>query len=184
MRWEIRIAGLGGQGAITVGHILGRAAVLYDGKEAVVTEGYSPYVIGGWSRADIIVSDDSIDFPLISKLDVLVTMYQDGLEQNLKLVKPDGVVLAEEKLVDTTRIREKKVVSIPAASAAESLGRKILTNVVLLGSLAAVSRAVSMDSLTKAVSDRFPKAAELNTKALQCGFDLATKVTREVDFVI
>jgi len=55
MKFEARITGLGGQGAITAGHIFGSAAALHEGKEVVVTEGYSPYVTGGWSRADVVI---------------------------------------------------------------------------------------------------------------------------------
>ncbi|MDV3277003.1 MAG: 2-oxoacid:acceptor oxidoreductase family protein [Nitrososphaerales archaeon] len=173
MKWEFRITGLGGQGAITIGHILGRAAVLYDNKEAVVTEGYSPYITGGWSRADVIVSDDQIDYPYVSKLDILVAMYQEGLDLNVKLLKPDSTVLVEKRLVDTAKVKnERKVIGVPATELAERLGRKILANVVLLGALAANSNAVTMDSLRKAVADRFPKATELNLKALEAGFDI------------
>jgi len=179
MRWEVRITGLGGQGAITIGHIIGRAAVLYDNKEAVVTEGYSPYVTGGWSRADVIVSNEPIDYPYVSRLDFLVTMYQEGLDLNVKLVKPDGIILTEKKLVDAATARkERRVVEVPAAELAEKLGRKILMNVVLLGALAAGTGAVSVESLKRAVAERFPRAAEVNMKALEAGMDAFQSVGR------
>lgn len=182
MRWEFRFTGLGGQGAITIGNILGRAAVLYGNREAVVTEGYSPYVTGGWSRADVIVSDDPIDFPLVTKLDVLVTMYQDGFNLNQKMIKSDGAVLAEEQLVNFRESVRKdlKLLGVPAISTAESLGRKIVANVVMLGSVPAVCDAVSIDALRKAAADRFPKAAELNLKALGAGFELGSKLAKRV----
>lgn len=172
MRREFRITGLGGQGAITIGHIMGRAAVIFDGKEAVVTEGYSPYVTGGWSRADVIVSDEPVDYPYVSKLDALVTMYQEGLDLNVKMVRPDGFVLVEKRLVNSAGVRnERRVIEVPALDLAEKLGRKILMNVVLLGALAASSGVVSFASLKKAVADRFPRAAELNSKALDVGLE-------------
>ena len=176
MKFEVRITGLGGQGAITAGHVFGTAASLHEGKEVVVTEGYSPYVTGGWSRADVVVSDEPIDYPLVSKLDALVTMYQDGLDLNLKMVKPTGVVLAEERLVDISRVAtDRRVFPIPAAATAESLGRKVLTNIVMLGSMVAMATPHSLEPLKKAVAVRFPKAAELNVKALEAGADLAAK---------
>ena len=177
MRWEFRFTGLGGQGAITLGNILGRAAVLYGGREAVVTEGYSPYVTGGWSRADVIVSDDSIDYPLVTKLDALMTMYQDGLNLNLKMVKNGGTVIAERQLVNFQEVNRSdlKLLEIPGISTAESLGNKIVANVVILGAVPAVCKAVEIEAVKKATADRFPKAAELNMRALDKGFDLATK---------
>ena len=176
MKFEARITGLGGQGAITAGHIFGSAASLHEGKEVVVTEGYSPYVTGGWSRADVVISDEPIDYPLVSKLDALITMYQEGLDTNMKLVKPTGVVLVEKRLVDLSKVRgDHRVFAIPAAAAAESLGRKVLMNIVLLGSMAALASPHSLEPLKKAVAERFPKAAELNVKALNAGIELATE---------
>ena len=177
MTVSVRIAGLGGQGAITAGHLLGTAADLYDHKEAVVTEGYSPYITGGWSRADVVVSEEPIDYPMVNKLDALVTMYQDGLDSNLKLLKKDCTILTEKKLVDVSRVSGRNVVQVPAIDAAESLGRKILANIVLLGSLSAVFPVVTTESLKTAVSKRFPKAAQLNIKALDTGYLLAKQIS-------
>ena len=176
MKFEARITGIGGQGAITAGHVFGTAAALHEGKEVVVTEGYSPYVTGGWSRADVVVSDEPIDYPLVSRLDALVTMYQDGLDLNLKMVKPSGVILAEQRLVDLSKVvGDRRVFPIPAADTAEALGRKVLTNIVMLGSMVALASPHSMEPLKKAVTERFPKAAELNVRALDAGADLAAK---------
>ena len=176
MKFEARITGLGGQGAITAGHVFGTAAALHEGKEVVVTEGYSPYVTGGWSRADIVVSDEPIDYPLVSKLDTLVTMYQEGLDLNMKMVKPNGVILVEQKLVDSSKVAgDGRVFPIPAAEAAEGLGKKVVTNIVKLGSMVALASPQSLEPLKKALAERFPRAAELNIKALNTGVDLATK---------
>ena len=177
MKFEARITGLGGQGAITAGHVFGTAASLHEGKEVVVTEGYSPYVTGGWSRADIVVSDEPIDYPLVSRLDALVTMYQDGLDLNLKMVKPSGVIVAEERLVNLSKVvGDTRVFPIPALATAEGLGKKVLMNIVMLGAMTALASPHSLEPLKKAVVDRFPRAADLNIKALTTGAELATKV--------
>ena len=176
MKFEARITGLGGQGAITAGHIFGNAAALREGKEVVVTEGYSPYVTGGWSRADIVVSDEPIDYPLVSKLDALVTMYQEGLDLNLKMVKPGGVVVAEKRLVDLSKVvGDRRVFPVPAAEAAENLGKKMVMNIVMLGAMVALASPQSLEPLKAAVVERFPRAAELNVKALSVGAELASK---------
>lgn len=181
MRWEFRFTGIGGQGAITIGNVLGRAAVVYGGREALVTEGYSPYVTGGWSRADVVISDDPIDYPLVSRLDVLLTMYQEGLDLNLRMVKNGGTVIAENQLVSFRGVarKELRLVGVPAISTAESLGKKIIANVVMLGAVPAVCNAVQLDAIKKAAADRFPRAVELNMKALDRGFELASKLVEE-----
>ncbi len=174
VRKEIRVTGIGGQGAITVGHILGRAAAIFDGKEVAMTEGYSPYITGGWSRADVVISDEAIDYPMVTKLDSLLTMYQDGLDLNAKMVKAGGTILVEKQLVDPTRAKsEGRILAIPAMKEAAALGKKVVTNIVMLGALAEVTPAVSRESLESALKERFPKAAELNVKALNSGSRLA-----------
>lgn len=181
MRTEIRIAGTGGQGAITVGQILGAAAALHDGKEAVVSEGYSPSITGGWSRADVVVSDEPIDYPLVTRLDALVAMYQGGLESNAKLVKPSGVVVVESQLVDATKVKfDGARFPVPAVAQAQSFGKKVLTNIVLLGALLELTSVVSRDSVEKTLVERFPAFAELNIKALNSGYQLGkAAATRE-----
>ncbi|HYC12153.1 MAG TPA: 2-oxoacid:acceptor oxidoreductase family protein [Nitrososphaerales archaeon] len=174
MRTEIRIAGTGGQGAITVGQILGTAAALHDKKDAVVTEGYSPSITGGWSRADVVISDEPIDYPLVTRLDALVAMYQGGLDLNAKIVKPSAAVVVESQLVDATRAKtEGEAFPIPAAAQAQTLGKKVLTNIILLGALLELTPVVSRDSVESTLAGRFPAFAELNIKALNCGFELA-----------
>jgi 2-oxoglutarate ferredoxin oxidoreductase subunit gamma len=176
MKFEARITGIGGQGAITAGHVFGTAAALHEGKQVVVTEGYSPYVTGGWSRADVVVSDEPIDYPLVSRLDALLTMYQEGLDLNVKMVKPTGVIVAEKRFVDLSRMAgDRRVFAIPAAGAAEGLGKKVLMNIVMLGSMVALASPRSLEPVKKAVTARFPKAAELNVRALDAGAELAVQ---------
>lgn len=185
MKFEARITGIGGQGAITAGHLFGTAAALHEGKQVVVTEGYSPYVTGGWSRADVVVSDEPIDYPLVSKLDALVTMYQEGLDANMKIVKPTGVVLAERRFVNLAGMKgDNRILAIPAAATAESLGKKVLMNIVMLGSMVAIASPHTLEPLKKAVAERFPKAAELNVRALDMGVELATAAKRGVEELV
>jgi 2-oxoglutarate ferredoxin oxidoreductase subunit gamma len=176
MRFEIRVTGSGGQGAITVGHILGSAAALYDGREVVVTEGYSPYITGGWSRADIVISEELIDYPLVSKLDALVAMNQEGLELNAALVKPSGLIVVESQLVDVSKMKaDRRTLSVPATAQATALGRKVLANIVMLGAFVGATSVVSKEAVEKTLAERFPKHVELNLKALNSGSGLARR---------
>jgi len=97
------------------------------------------------------------------------------------MVKPNGVILVEGRLVDTSHDRSgKRILSLPAMATAEGLGRKVLMNVVLLGSLVATTPVVSVESVQRAVTEEFPKFSELNLRALNAGFDLAKNFDHEV----
>jgi 2-oxoglutarate ferredoxin oxidoreductase subunit gamma len=172
-RKEIRIQGFGGQGIITAGHLIGEAASLHDRKHAVMTEDYSPYVTGGWSRADIIVSDEDVDYPLISSPDLLVAMSQDALDNNLRKIKDGADIIVEKGMVNTGAVTGHRIFSVPALSVAEELGKKVVANIVLLGFLTAKTGVVSHEAMQDAIVKRYPKAAELNKRAFQRGCELA-----------
>ncbi len=148
-----------------------------------MTEKYSPYVTGGWSTGDLIISDEPVDYPLVSNLDVLVAMYQEGLETNLKMLKPNAIAISESRLVSVSgenRPDARRIFSVPAAAVADELGKKVLTNIVMLGALEAIAPPVQIDSLKKALLDRFPKAGELNVRAVDAGYELGLKAASEL----
>ncbi|MHA2407813.1 MAG: 2-oxoacid:acceptor oxidoreductase family protein [Candidatus Ranarchaeia archaeon] len=80
-RTEIRFAGTGGQGMISVAIILGEAISLYDWKHAVQTQSYGPESRGTAARADVVVSENRIDYPKVSNPDILVIMSQGAWEK-------------------------------------------------------------------------------------------------------
>ncbi len=81
MRREIRFAGFGGQGIILAGLISGKAAALYDGKEAIVTQSYGPEARGGACSAELVVDDQPIDYPMLSSPVALVVMSQEAAQK-------------------------------------------------------------------------------------------------------
>ena len=123
-RQEIRLHGMGGQGIITAGHLIGEAVSLHERREAVMTEDYSPYVTGGWSRADLVISDEPIDYPLVSKPDILIAMSQDGLDDNWKTTNQDCTIIVESGFVNTEAVKDRKLFAVPALSIAEELGKE------------------------------------------------------------
>ncbi len=173
-RREIRLQGLGGQGIISAGHLIGEAASLHEHKEAVMTEDYSPYITGGWSRADIVISNESIDYPLVSKPDILIAMSQDGFDDNWKSTKRNATVIVEKGLVKIASSKGRKIFAVPALNTAEELGKKVVANIVMLGFLSAKSGVVSRAALETAILNRYAKAADLNRRAFQRGVDLAS----------
>ena len=79
-RYEIRLAGSGGQGLILAGVILAEAAGIYDGKFVCQTQSYGPEARGGASKAEVVISDEEIDYPKAIRPDVLLAMNQKSLE--------------------------------------------------------------------------------------------------------
>jgi 2-oxoglutarate ferredoxin oxidoreductase subunit gamma len=182
-RCEIRIHGLGGQGIISAGRLIGEAASIRERREAVMTEDYSPYITGGWSRADLVISDEPIDYPLVTRPNILVAMSQDGFDDNWKSTQPDATIIVEKGMVNTCSVQDRKLFSVPALSIAEELGKRVVANIVILGFLAAKTRVVSIESLQAAILARYAKAADLNRRAFQRGVELSSQTAQVLELV-
>jgi len=171
---EIRVGGLGGQGVILCGSIIGKAAAIYGGKHATLIQAFGPEARGSACSAQVMVSDDMIGYPYVKSPDILVLMSQDAFTQFLPALKPGGMVLYENELVDPAGKLPAgvKAVGVPATRFAEELGRRLVLNIVMVGFFAGVTGLVPIDAVEKAVKDSVPKGTEeLNMKALRKGYD-------------
>ena len=93
-RIETRISGLGGQGVVLAGQILGRAAV-YDGKKVVQTQSYGAEARGSAAKSEVIISDERISFPMVRECDILVVLSQEALNRNIDSLKRGAILLAD-----------------------------------------------------------------------------------------
>jgi 2-oxoglutarate ferredoxin oxidoreductase subunit gamma len=96
---DLTIAGVGGQGSILAGVILGSAAVTYDNKYATQTQAYSSELRGGFAAAWVIVSNAPIEFPRVTHPDILVAQAQDSINRFAEVVKPDGILIVDSDMV-------------------------------------------------------------------------------------
>ncbi len=170
---QIRFGGYGGQGIVLAGTLLGRAATLYDGKEAVFTQAYGPEARGGASRADVIIADHPIDYPYVIEPDVLVVLFQEAYASFAGQLRPEGELIVEEDLVRLDDI-SRPVSLCPATRIAESLGNRIVMNVVVLGFLVGRTAAVSREAAEQAIRTTVkPRAVDLNLRAFEAGLECA-----------
>jgi 2-oxoglutarate ferredoxin oxidoreductase subunit gamma len=171
-RSEVRLGGFGGQGIVLAGFILGKAAAIYEKKEAVQTQSYGPEARGGACHADVVISDEDINYPMGTVPDVLVLMSQDAYNQYGNKIAGDTILIVDEDLVDVSTFSKKnRIFKAPATKIAEELGKRIVANIVMLGFLTAVWDVVSHDAMKKSILDSVPKGTEeLNIEAFEKGF--------------
>ncbi len=173
MRSEIKIAGFGGQGVILSGLILAVAAGIHEGKEVAQTQSYGPESRGGACRAEVVISDDEIDYIKPIDPDVLVAMSQPALDRYITEINPKkAAVLIDSSLVSAVPEGVSYLYRIPVTDIAEfRLGRKVVANIIMLGALCAITRIVDYDALSTAVRETVPKkTVELNLAALEEGY--------------
>lgn len=172
---EVKIGGLGGQGIILSGIIIGKAATIYDQKYATMIQSFGPEARGSACSAQLIISDSPILYPYVVKPHILMVMSQDAFNKFYKEMQPDGILLLESDLVEPEGVnRETKVFSIPATRIAEELGRRLVVNIVMVGFFAGKINLISKEALRKAVIDSVPPGTEeLNLKAFDKGYEYA-----------
>ena len=148
---EIRVGGLGGQGVILCGSIIGKAAAIHGGKQATLIQAFGPEARGSSCSAQVMVSDEPIGYPYVKHPDILVLMSQDAFTQFMPQLKPGGLVLFESELVNPEAIPAGvRCLGVPATRFAEELGRRLVLNIVMVGFFAGVTGLVPLQAVEKA----------------------------------
>lgn len=172
-RTEILIGGVGGQGVILAGILLGTAATLFENKKAVQTQAYSSEQRGGMARAEVILSEESVTDPQVRRPDILIALAQDAVNRHLKKIKPSGLLVMDSDMVKEVSPGDFQTLEIPATSLAENeLGSIVVANLILLGGLIKKTGLLSVGAMEKAIESNVPpKAKELNLKAFRRGLE-------------
>lgn len=172
-QFELRLSGSGGQGLITAGIILAEAAIL-DQKNAIQTQSYGPEARGGASKAEVIISNDVIDFPKVTIPNMSFSLTQLATDKYATDIDPNGIIIIDESINLSSDIKVSEVYKLPILQTArQEVGKEIVANIVALGVIVGISKVVTKDSLVKAVMNRIPKGTEeLNRLALEKGFEL------------
>lgn len=174
VRAEIRIAGTGGMGVVLAGVILGHAAAVYGGLEAVQSQSYGSEARGTAAKSEIIISDQPIKYPKVRESDYFVVMSQKALDMYLKDAKKGSVVIVDPDLVKAEKVKEGyEVVEVQAMKTADELGLRLVSNMVMLGALVKKSGLFPLKTLEKAVADLISsKALQIDIDAIKAGANL------------
>src|SRR5215831_9823370 len=106
MLTEIRIAGFGGQGVILAAAVIGKAAAIFQGGYATMTQSFGPEARGGSSSAQVILSTDPILYPYVTQPDILVVMSQEAYTRFAPQLKPGGILITEKELVRVDQVHD------------------------------------------------------------------------------
>lgn len=175
-RYEIRLSGSGGQGIIMAAIVLAEAAGVYDEKHVCQSQSYGPEARGGTSKAEVIISNQTIDYPKATKPDLLLTMNQEACNTYFPDLKTEGLLVVDSTLVH--QIPTNRVAAIPFTRIArKEIGKEMVANMVALGAVGVLSQIISLKNLEQALMARVPKGTEeINRKALHAGIEAAKRI--------
>ena len=175
---QVRLSGLGGQGVVLSGVLLGQAGVM-DGKYIAGSNSYGAQARGSGCESEIVFSGGPIDYPHLTIPDILVAMSQGTYDFYSRDIREEyGLILYDESLVKAREELKVRQLGVPATEyAIKRLKNKQVANIVILGALIETTRIVSARALQKAIvlhiSERFQK---LNFRALRLGMELGKKI--------
>jgi 2-oxoglutarate ferredoxin oxidoreductase subunit gamma len=174
-RLEILIAGMGGQGVILLGTVIGTAAVVYEGKYATQAPSYGTETRGSPAESQVIISSKRIGFPEVEQADILVAMTQGALDRHREKLTKEPTVIVETDLVRVIPTTLGRVWKIPATRLSEqNLNSRSYANMVMLGAVVKLTGIVSSDAAKEAIKATVPpNTIHSNLQAFELGMEAA-----------
>ncbi|WDP93390.1 MAG: 2-oxoacid:acceptor oxidoreductase family protein [Desulfobacter sp.] len=171
-RSRLVFSGSGGQGVITAAIILAKAAAIFEGRNATQSQSYGAAARGGSTRSDVLISDTEILFPKVVQPNILVSLTQESYAKFAPVLRPGGLLLCDSRYVTPEKKVAARHVALPMFDTVmKEIGKPIVFNICMLGTLIGLTHIVESDSIIKVLESTIPKDfMEMNKKALELGF--------------
>ncbi len=173
MKKEIIISGFGGQGVLSMGKILAYSGLM-DNKEVTWMPAYGPEQRGGTANVTVIVSDEKISSPILSKFDIAIVLNQPSLEKFEPKLKTGGILIYDGYgIINPPTRKDITVYRIDAMDKAAEMKNSKVFNMIVLGGLLKVAPVVSTGGVEKALRKTLPERHHdmipLNMEAIEEG---------------
>jgi len=172
VRIEFRLSGSGGQGVISAGIILADAAI-HDGKFAIQSQSYGPEARGGSSKAEVVISNEQIDYPKATTPNYVLCLTNDAFRLYGATADEKTTVFVDSSV--NIESCEHPVIQVAIMDTAAQINPQG-ANIVAVGFLAGYTRVVTREAVVESVKEKFPKFVEKNMKCVEAGFALADKL--------
>ena len=174
MNEEMLFAGSGGQGVLTIGNILGNAAMLENFHVTFLPE-YGAAMRGGTANCTLCISDTEITSPVAFAPDIILAMNQPSVLSFINRIQSGGQMIYNSSIVNTVPIRgDVEIYAVPASELANELKQPRSTNMVILGSLVKLANVIKLESVNESIKmsmGRNKKVMNLVIEAIKEGYD-------------
>jgi 2-oxoglutarate ferredoxin oxidoreductase subunit gamma len=173
---EIVCSGFGGQGSLTIGKFLCKAA-MQEGKNVSWLPSYGPEMRGGTANVAVVISDKPIASPIVSFPDILIALNQPSIDKFGPTIKKGGLLIANADMCPhgTERDDIEKITS-PMSAIAKEIGSDLVLNMVAIGIVIGKTELISYETLKKDLTDflekKNPQLLDMNLKAIQKGIEI------------
>jgi len=176
MNEEIIIAGFGGQGVMSMGKILAYAGLI-ENLEVSWMPSYGPEMRGGTANVIVILSDEKISSPVLSKFDTAIILNQQSLDKFEESVKVGGTLIFDYNGISRLPVREDiNIYGIHALDEAVKMNLSKVFNMFVIGGYLKIKPVLRLESieeaLKKVLPERYHNLIPLNIQALERGYNI------------
>jgi len=180
MNEEIIIAGFGGQGVLSMGKILAYSGIMQD-MEVSWMPSYGPEMRGGTANVTVILSDDRISSPILTKYDTAIILNQQSMDKFEPMVKPGGLLLYDTNGISRHPERKDiRIFKVEATKEAASMGAARAFNMIVLGAYLKINPIVNTDNVSKGLEKSLPERHHhlipMNIEGFKRGLEIVKSV--------
>jgi len=172
--YKIIAAGFGGQGVMSLGQLMAYSAMLA-GKQVSWMPAYGPEMRGGTANCSVIISDEAVAAPIISRPNILVAFNKPSLSKFVDRVEKDGFIFVNSSLIDIKVERlDVKTYYVPANELAIQCGTIKAANVIMLGAVNKACNILTHELIYEGLKYSFkakPHLVDANIKTYHFGYD-------------
>jgi len=181
MTEEIIIAGFGGQGVLSMGKILAYSGIMQE-QEVSWMPSYGPEMRGGTANVTVIISDERISSPILTRYDTAILLNQQSVDKFEKMVKPGGTLIYDPNgITKHPRRTDITIYQIEGAGEASKLGNTKTFNMIVLGAFLKVKPIVKLENVEKGLSKSLPvrhhKLIPMNIEGIKVGMEAVKPYT-------
>ena len=171
----MRFGGTGGQGIMLMGDIMAETIGIFGGKEVLLTKSYGPEARGSACRSELVVSNEAISYPVITRPDFMLVMTQLSCELYSRDLNKGGIMLVDSSFVEKVPKIDGSVYHIPLTQIAIELTKnKLNANIVALGAISVLAENVTVESVRQCIIEHFnPSFYKINMIAFDKGVKAA-----------
>ncbi|MDE5639836.1 MAG: 2-oxoacid:acceptor oxidoreductase family protein [Odoribacter sp.] len=175
MTEEIIIAGFGGQGVLSMGKILAYSGIMQD-QEVSWMPSYGPEMRGGTANVTVIISDERISSPVLTRFDTAIILNQQSMDKFEPQVKPGGTLLYDPNGITHHPTRKDiNIYRVEGARLAAESGNPKIFNMIILGGFLKVKPVVKLENIEKGLQKSLPprhhNMIPMNIEAVRMGME-------------
>ena len=175
MKKQIVLSGVGGQGLISTGEIIGQAASIFEEDlYATMTAAYGSETRGTFTKTDVIISDAPIGYPNVDEPDIILCLAQVAYDRYVNKFHDGTKIYYDTEMVTPKEGAKGEHIRYDFRAMSIELGNMQTANTIALGVMLK-EIGLHKEAIMQAIAARFAgkdKVIAINDKALELGLSL------------